>query len=110
MTSKPPVSGSRTKPSADDGRSVLGRGLPSIEQARAQQKKLQWMPARFWKWALLCIGAGVIFWWKLEQGEINEMRSDLLARQPAVKAGRGPPWVPPRGGDTGHPEPAHGYA
>ncbi|RLB65814.1 MAG: hypothetical protein DRI90_01010 [Deltaproteobacteria bacterium] len=54
------------------------------------------MPVRFWKWAAVCIAAGIILWWKLEQGEINKMRNELLSRQRAVKEQLGPRWFPLR--------------
>jgi hypothetical protein len=93
-SSDPPVSGARPKKAPREGN--IARGLPSIDEARAQRKKLQWMPLRFWKWAALCIGAGIILWWKLEEGKINTMRNDLLARQRAVTQELGPRWFPLR--------------
>jgi hypothetical protein len=54
------------------------------------------MPVRFWKWAAVILGAGAVLWWKLEQGEINTMRNELLSRQRAVKEQLGPRWYPLR--------------
>ncbi len=93
MTSQPPVSGPRSKPPRGEPRQI---GLPSIQQARDQRGKRQWMPARFWKWAAVIIGAGIILWWKLEQGEVSKMRNELLARQRAVIEQLGPRWFPLR--------------
>ncbi len=93
VTSQPPTSGSRTKEAPKEPRTI---GLPSIEQARQERGKRQWMPVRFWKWAAVFIGAGIILWWKLEQGEVNQMRNELLARQRAVTEQLGPRWFPLR--------------
>jgi hypothetical protein len=72
------------------------RGLPSVEEARAARRR-GWLPgSRFWKWSAICIGAGIILWWKLEQGEINRMRNELLARQRGVREELGPRWFPLR--------------
>jgi hypothetical protein len=54
------------------------------------------MPPRFWGWAAIFIGAGVIVWWKLEEGEAQRLRNELLARQRAVVAELGPRWYPLR--------------
>ncbi len=72
------------------------RGLPSVSEARAQRKKMKFFPARYWMWAFVCIGAALIVWWKVEEGEINTMRNELLARQRAVVAELGPRWLPLR--------------
>jgi hypothetical protein len=92
----PPVSGRRAKPSPipEPAKPVV-RGLPSVSEARAQRR--QWLPgARFWKWSAIFIAAGIILWWKLEQGEVNRMRNELLARQRVVREELGPRWFPLR--------------
>jgi hypothetical protein len=90
----PPVSGKRAK-SDFEGQAVT-RGLPSVAQARADRRKTRWLPARFWLWAGVFVGAGAIVWWKLDDGAISKMRADLLARQRDVTAELGPRWFPLR--------------
>jgi hypothetical protein len=87
------VSGSRPKVERDG---ATARGLPSIQQARAARRGVQWMPPRFWLWAGLFIGAGVIIWWKVEEGKTLSLRNELMARQRAVVAELGPRWFPMR--------------
>ncbi len=77
-------------------RQPLARGLPSVEEARQQRGKRRMMPPKFWAWAALFIGAGIIIWWKVEEGQIQRMRNELLGRQRAVKAKLGPRWTPLR--------------
>jgi hypothetical protein len=89
----PPVSGRREK---QYEALPPTRGLPSVNQARADRRRMKWLPARFWLWAFVLIGAGIIVWWKLEQGEIAKMKSELLARQRAVVTELGPRWFPLR--------------
>jgi len=72
------------------------RGLPSVDQARAERRKMQWFPTRFWLWAMTFIGAGIIVWWKIDQGEIEELKGELLSRQRAVVKELGPRWFPLR--------------
>jgi len=73
------------------------RGLPSITQAREDRRKRKSMlPARFWMWAAVLIGAALIVWWKIEQGEINSMRNELLGKQRAAVEELGPRWFPLR--------------
>ena len=72
------------------------RGLPSIEQARRDRGKIHWMPAKFWLWAAVILGVSFIVWWKKEEGDIQSMRNELLARQRAVVAELGPRWFPLR--------------
>ena len=75
------------------------RGLPSVAQARAERraaKGMKWLPPRFWVWAIVFIGAGLIVWWKIDEGKINKMRGELLARQRAVVEKLGPKWLPLR--------------
>lgn len=94
MSTDPPVSGKRPKEPRVPGEH--SRGLPSVHQARAERRRTHWLPPRMWLWAVVCIGAGIVVWWKLEQGEVNEMRAELLARQRAVKAELGGRWFPLR--------------
>jgi hypothetical protein len=54
------------------------------------------MPPRFWRWAAICIGAGMILWWKLEEGKTDKLRNELLSRQRAVSEQLGPRWFPLR--------------
>ena len=72
------------------------RGLPSVIEARKQIGKKKMLPTRYWMWAIVFIGAGIIVWWKLEEGEINKMRNELLGRQRAVVEELGPRWFPLR--------------
>lgn len=72
------------------------RGLPSVAEARAQRRRMNWLPTRVWLWAGVFIGAGIIVWWKLDEGEINKMRGELLARQRVVVEELGPRWFPLR--------------
>ena len=57
---------------------------------------MKWLPPRFWVWAIVFIGAGLIVWWKIDEGEINKMRGELLARQRVVVEELGPKWLPLR--------------
>jgi hypothetical protein len=75
---------------------LMARGLPSIEQARRDRGKFRSMPPKFWLWSAVILGASFIFWWKKEEGDIQSMRNDLLARQRAVVAELGPRWIPLR--------------
>jgi hypothetical protein len=43
------------------------------------------------------IGAGIIVWWKIDQGEIEEIKGEILSRQRAVAKELGPKWYPLRG-------------
>jgi hypothetical protein len=93
MSSEPPVSGSRPKLEREPSGS---RGLPSVQQARQARGGVHWMPPRFWLWAGLFIGAGIIVWWKVDEGKILSQRNELMARQRAVVAELGPRWFPLR--------------
>jgi hypothetical protein len=72
------------------------RGLPSVAEARRARKRLTRMPGRFWLWSGVVLVAGFVIWWKREEGEIQRMRSELLARQRATVAELGPRWFPLR--------------
>jgi hypothetical protein len=97
VKSDPPVSGPRAKGAASTGPGrPVTRGLPSIEQARADRRRARLPGLRFWKWSAIFIAAGIILWWKLEQGAINRMRNELLSRQRAVRDELGPRWFPLR--------------
>ncbi|MEM9694982.1 MAG: hypothetical protein AAGA56_20745 [Myxococcota bacterium] len=72
------------------------RGLPSVSQARADRRRMHWLPPRVWLWALVCIGTGIVIWWRVEQGEVDDIRAELLARQRTVVAELGPRWFPLR--------------
>jgi hypothetical protein len=67
-----------------------------VLQARADRRKRQSLPKRYWLWALVCVGAATIVWWKVEEGELNGMRNELLGKQRAVVAELGPRWLPLR--------------
>lgn len=54
------------------------------------------MPPRFWAYAALFIGAGIIYWWRTEVGEVQTLRDDLMARQRTVEKDLGPRWFPLR--------------
>ncbi|MBW2526530.1 MAG: hypothetical protein JRI23_20280 [Deltaproteobacteria bacterium] len=71
------------------------RGLPSLTEARRRNKG-SWLPPKFWAWSAVILGASLIFWWKREEGKIQEMRAELLARQRAAVAELGPRWFPLR--------------
>lgn len=71
-------------------------GLPSIDEARRERNKLHWFPPKFWAWSALILGASFIFWWKMDDGEIQTMRNELLARQRVVREELGPRWFPLR--------------
>ena len=72
-------------------------GLPSIEEARRERDKHRWKtPPKFWAWTALILGASFIFWWKKDDGEIQTMRNELLARQRVVREKLGPRWFPLR--------------
>jgi hypothetical protein len=81
---------------AEDSPRVMSRGLPSIDEARRSRSKIHWMPPKFWAWTAVILGASFIVWWKKEEGDIQSMRNDLLARQRAVVAELGPRWFPLR--------------
>lgn len=93
MSSERPASDKRDRIAEDKPRV---RGLPSIDQARQDRRRTKWLPARFWLWAMTFIGAGIIVWWKIDQGEIEELKGELLARQRAVAKELGPRWFPLR--------------
>ncbi len=59
MAIKPPASGQKAKTAEDH---KFTRGLQSIEDARADRRKRKFMPPRFWLWAMVFIGAGIIVW------------------------------------------------
>lgn len=57
---------------------------------------MSWLPPKFWAWAAVILAASFIFWWKMEEGKIQSVRSELLARQRAAVAELGPRWFPLR--------------
>jgi hypothetical protein len=93
--SGPPSDPSPKRELRGDGQ-VPERGLPSVGQARSDRRRMRWFPASFWLWAVTFIGAGIIIWWKVDQGEIEEMKGELLSRQRAVVKELGPRWFPLR--------------
>ena len=80
--SDPPVSGSRPK-------GEMPRGLPSIAEARRER---QTQP-KVWTWITLVLAVGLVVWWKVDSGKIDDLRSQLLSRQREVAARLGPSWV-----------------
>ncbi|MEM6786894.1 MAG: hypothetical protein AAF715_05195 [Myxococcota bacterium] len=86
----------RSSGGAPKGPPEITRGLPSVSEARAERRRLQSLPPRVWLWAVIFIGVGIVIWWRLDQAKINEMRTELLARQRAVKDELGPRWDPLR--------------
>jgi hypothetical protein len=72
------------------------RGLPSLAETRRRRGRTSWLPPKFWAWSAVILGASLVFWWKSEEGKIQGMRSELLARQRAAVAELGPRWFPLR--------------
>jgi len=68
------------------------RGLPSLEQARAERRRaivtgkvrLRSLPPQFWLWAAAVIAAIVVIYWKVEQGKLEAKKGAVMAKQRAV--------------------------
>jgi hypothetical protein len=78
------------------------RGLPSINQARAERRRalvfgkvrLRGMPPHFWLWALTTIGLFTVIYWRIAQGHLESRKAQVMAKQRAVAATIGPSILP----------------
>ena len=76
--------------------SAQDRGLPSISQAREERRKMRRPTARIILWLVLIFAVIGIIQWKFSQGELEEQRQALLAKQRAAEAELGKRWFPLR--------------
>ncbi len=74
------------------------RGLPSLAQSKEDRVagKVRYPSTKFWGWAAIVLAVTGIVHWKRTQGEVESMRSALLAKQRAVVSELGPRWLPLR--------------
>jgi hypothetical protein len=78
------------------------RGLPSINEARAERRRalvhgkvrLRGMPPHFWLWAVTTIGLFSVIYWRIAQGHLESRKAQVMAKQRAVAATIGPTIVP----------------
>jgi hypothetical protein len=78
------------------------RGLPSINQARAERRrafvfgkvKFVGMAPHFWLWAATVLGAAMVIYWRVEAGKIESAKSAVMAKQRAVAVTLGPQIIP----------------
>lgn len=74
----------------------MSRGLPAVEQMRRERGKGRWMSGRFWVFFGIAVAIIAIVWWRFEQSEIQEVRTELLSKRRAVVKELGPRWYPLR--------------
>jgi hypothetical protein len=68
------------------------RGLPSLEEARAERKRaivlgrvrVRGMPPQFWLIAGTAIAAFGVLYWRLAQGQLESQKSAVMAKQRAI--------------------------
>jgi hypothetical protein len=78
------------------------RGLPSINQARAERRralvlgkvKIGGLPPHFWLWAATVLGAIMVIYWRVEAGKVESAKSQVMAKQRAVAVMLGPQIIP----------------
>jgi hypothetical protein len=78
------------------------RGLPSLRDARHERRRaivlgrvrVRAMPPQFWLWSALVIGALMVLYWKLAQGQIESSKSAVMAKQRAIAQSLGPKILP----------------
>lgn len=84
-----------------DGRD---RGLPSLNQARAERQRalvlgkvrMPGVPLHFWLWSAVGLGLFGVVYWRIAQGELESARSRVMADQRAVAVALGPKLFPVR--------------
>ncbi len=79
------------------------RGLPSLNQARAERRgamrrgryslRGELVP-RFWLWAAVILASAMVIYWKVSQGKLESEKSGVMAKQRAVAAALAPDVVP----------------
>ena len=84
-------------------RKVRPRGLPTLEQARAERRRAlvygkvrlrgQVSP-RFWLWTAVILAAFCVIYWKIWQGELLSQKGAVMAKQRAVAETLKPQVVP----------------
>jgi hypothetical protein len=78
------------------------RGLPSLNQARAERRRafvlgkarMPAIPPHFWLWTAVGISAFGILYWRIAQGQIESARSAVMAKQRAMTVALGPKLFP----------------
>ena len=74
------------------------RGLPSINQARAERRRaliygrvvLRAMPPHFWLWVVIGVAAFGVIYWRVAQGRLEGRKSAVMAKQRAIAVALGP--------------------
>lgn len=74
------------------------RGLPSLNQARAERRRalvygkvaLRAMPAHFWLWVVVGGAAFSVVYWRISEGRLEARKSAVMAKQRAIAAALGP--------------------
>ena len=78
------------------------RGLPSLNQARAERRRaitmgkvrFRAMPPQFWLWTALGMAAFGVVYWRISAGQLESQKSAVMAKQRAVAKTLGPRIVP----------------
>ena len=78
------------------------RGLPSLNQARAERRRalvygkvaLRAMPAHFWLWVLVGGAAFGVIYWRSAEGKLEARKSAVMAKQRAIAKALGPKMTP----------------
>jgi hypothetical protein len=74
------------------------RGLPSLNQARAERRRalvygkvaFRAMPPHFWLWVLVGGAAFSVIYWRIAEGRLESRKAAVMAKQRAVAAALGP--------------------
>jgi hypothetical protein len=74
------------------------RGLPSLNQARAERRRalvygrvtLRAMPPHFWLWVMLGLAAFAVIYWRVSEGRLESRKSAVMAKQRAIAVALGP--------------------
>jgi hypothetical protein len=74
------------------------RGLPSLNQARAERRRalvygkvaLRAMPPHFWLWVLIGMAAFGVIYWRVAEGKLESRKSAVMAKQRAIAKALGP--------------------
>ena len=78
------------------------RGLPSLNEARAERRRafavgkvrLRAMPPQFWLWTLLGMAAFGVVYWRIAAGQLESQKAAVMAKQRAVAKTLGPRILP----------------
>ena len=81
---------------------VRERGLPSVNQAKAEQRRavvfgrvrLSGVPPHFWLWSLTAIGLFMVVYWRIAEGHLESVKAQVMAKQRAVARTIGPSILP----------------